>query len=70
MLGKILYCTKKKKTVEPLPSSSPEQSRTEIQCSETSQEGTKQLSIKGLFMKKTEQADQPQMVHKKPESQR
>ena len=59
---------KEKETVEPSPSSSSEQSRTEIQCSETSQEGTKQVSIRNLFMKKTKQTHQPQMVDKKPES--
>ena len=37
---------KEKETVEPSPCSLSEQSRTEIQCSETSQEGTKQASIK------------------------
>ena len=59
---------KEKEAVEPSPSSSSEQSRTEIQCSETTQEGIKQVSIKDLFMKKTKQTGQPQMVDKKPES--
>ena len=40
---------KEKETVEPSPSSSSEQSRTELQCSETSQEGTKQVSIKDFL---------------------
>ena len=40
---------KEKETVEPSPSSSSEQSRTEIQCSGTSQEGTKQVSIKDFL---------------------
>ena len=40
---------KEKETVDPSPSSSLEQSRTEIHCSETSQEGTKEVSIKDFF---------------------
>ena len=59
---------KEKETVEPSPFSSSEQSRTEIQCSETSQEDTKQVSVKDFFMKKTKQTNQPQMVDMKPES--
>ena len=59
---------KEKETVEPSTSSSSEQSRTEIQCSETSQEGIKQVSIKDFLKKKTKQTYQPQMVDKKPES--
>ena len=43
---------KERETIEPSPSSSSEQSRTEIQYSETSQEGAKQVSIKDFFMKK------------------
>ena len=47
---KIPYCRKKEK-LEPLPSTSSEQSRTEIQCSETLQEGTKKVSIKDFYGK-------------------
>ena len=43
---------KEKETVEPSPSSSSEQSTTEIQHSETSQKGTKQVSIKEFFYEK------------------
>ena len=58
---------KEKETVEPSPLSSSEQSRTEVQCSETSEEGTQQVSSKDFFMKKTKQTDQHQMIEKKPE---
>ena len=43
---------KEKETGEPSPSDSSEKCRTEIQCSEKSQEGTKQMSIKDIIMKK------------------